>query len=443
MGVLQLQSRGKLYVVGIGAGKGLLTLKALKAIQDSDFIVGYKKYVEEISELIAGKKVVTTGMREEMKRVEIAVELAKSSVVSLVSGGDPSVYGILPFVFEFLMEKGIEIDIEVIPGVSAVNAVSSLLGCPISGDHVVISLSDLLVPWNVIESRLIYALHGDFVIAIYNPSSSSRRENLIRAMKLIYTERGDLPIGVVKNAFRDGQSVGIMRVSEIISNPKIVDMKTTLIVPNSETIVKNGRMFTPRKFSMKIAKMGAKTARAIEIAEKSSEILRKFVPGDSLKAEILRRCIATTGDPSFAELVQFHGDPEEGVRAIRDGARIIVDVKMVKSGLRMNSICATDFAEGENTKTAAGFKKISNLLEGSVVGIGNSPSAAIAVYEIAKDFGPRFIVATPVGFVNAEESKQMISSLGLPVITTRGSRGGSNVCAAILNCLIEYAERSD
>ncbi|MEM0203703.1 MAG: precorrin-3B C(17)-methyltransferase [Archaeoglobaceae archaeon] len=439
--MLRLQSQGKLYVVGIGAGKGLLTLKALEAIEKSEYIVGYKKYVEEISDLIKDKKLVTTGMREEMKRVEIAVELAKNSVVSLVSGGDPSIYGILPFVYEFLMEKNVDVDVEVIPGVSAVNAVSSLLGCPISGDHVVISLSDLLVPWNVIESRLVYALQGDFVIAIYNPSSSSRRGNLIRAMELIYALRGDVQIGVVRNAFRTGQSIAVMRVSEIIGNPEAIDMNTTLIVPNSETIVKNGKMFTPRK--SKVAKMGAKTSKAVEIAEKSSEILREFVPGDTLKDEILRRCIATTGDPSFAEIVQFKGDPEEGVKAIRDGARIIVDVKMVKVGLRTGSICATDFAEGDDTRTASGFRKIAKLIEGSVVAIGNSPSAAIAVYELAERYKPRFIVATPVGFVNAEESKLRISSLDLPSITTKGSKGGSNVCAAILNCLIEYAERSD
>lgn len=441
MGVSQLRSQGKLYVVGIGAGKGLLTLKALKAISESEYIVGYKKYVEEISEFIEGKKVITTGMREELKRVEIAVELARKSVTSLVSGGDPSVYGILPFVYEFLIEKGEEVEIEVIPGVSAVNAVSALLGCPVSGDHVVISLSDLLVPWNVIEARLVYALQGDFVIAIYNPSSSSRKGNLVKAMELVQALRGDLPIGVVKNAFRDGESVGIMRVSEILRNPEAIDMNTTLIIPSSETIVKNGKMFTPRR--SRVARMGAKTTKALEIAEKSSEILRKFVPGDTLRDEILRRCIATTGDPSFAEIVQFNGDPEEGVRAIRKGARIVVDVKMVKVALRTNCICATDFAEGEDTRTASGFRKIAKLVEGSVVAIGNSPSAAIAVYEIAKKYRPRFIVATPVGFVNAEESKQMISSLEVPSITTKGSKGGSSVCAAILNCLIEYAERSD
>ncbi|MEM3928495.1 MAG: cobalt-precorrin-8X methylmutase, partial [Archaeoglobaceae archaeon] len=106
------------------------------------------------------------------------------------------------------------------------------------------------------------------MIAIYNPSSSSRRGNLIRAMELIYALRGDVQIGVVRNAFRTGQSIAVMRVSEIIGNPEAIDMNTTLIVPNSETIVKNGKMFTPRK--SKVAKMGAKTSKAVEIAEKSS-----------------------------------------------------------------------------------------------------------------------------------------------------------------------------
>ncbi|MEM4472426.1 MAG: precorrin-3B C(17)-methyltransferase [Archaeoglobaceae archaeon] len=437
----QLRSRGKLYVVGIGAGKELITIKALKALEESEYVVGYEKYVKEISEFLKGKKVITTGMREEMRRVEIAVELAKESVVSLVSGGDPAIYGILPFLYEFLIKNDIELDVEVIPGVSASNAATALLGCPISGDHVVISLSDLLIPWSVIETRLTYALRGDFVIAIYNPSSSARRENLVKALNLISAERGDVQIGVVRNAFRDDQSVQIVRLSNLLKNLDIVDMNTILIIPNSETIVEKGKMFTPRKF--RAIKMGGMTKRAVEIVETSSEILKRIVPGDTLKDEILRRCIATTGDPNIKEFIRFKGDPEEGVDAIRKGSRIIVDVKMVKVGLRMNSICAMDFAGNEDTRVSSGFKSMEKLVEGSVIGIGNSPSAAMAVYEIAKRYKPRFIVATPVGFVNAREAKEMIASLDVPSITTVGTRGGSNICVAILNCLIEYAERSN
>lgn len=437
-----MQSQGKLYVVGIGAGKELITLKALKAIQDSEFIVGYRRYIEQISELIEGKEVISTGMREEMKRVEIAIELAKEKKVALISGGDPSIYGILPFVYEYILDRAIKIDIEVIPGVSAVNAVSSLLGCPISGDHVVISLSDLLVPWDLIERKLLYALRGDFVIAVYNPSSSAREKNLIKALNIVVAERGDIRIGVVKNAFRHSQSVTVIRATEIIENPELVDMNTTLIIPNSESFIYNNKIFTPRKSRREFSKLGAKTEKAIEIVEKGSEVLRKFVSGEGLREEILRRCIAATGDPTVKDILNFKGDPWEGVRALKENCRIIVDVNMVKAGLRRSAICAIDFSSENDTRTASGFKSLAKLLEGSVIGIGNSPSAAMAVYELANLYKPRFIVATPVGFVNAKESKEMIEYLDVPSITTKGTRGGSNVCVAILNCLIEYAERS-
>ena len=133
------------------------------------------------------------------------------------------------------------------------------------------------------------------------------------------------------------------------------------------------------------------------------------------------------------------------MRALRDGCRIIVDVKMVQVGLRRSSIVAVDFAddEKEDAKVSAGFKRLSHLIEGSIVGIGNSPLAAITVYELARKYKPKLIVATPPGFINAAEAKEMIRKLDVPSITTLGSRGGSNICVAIINCLIEYADRSN
>ena len=142
-----MQSQGKLYVIGIGPGDiDMLTLRALRAIEESEYIVGYKTYVERISLLIGEKKVITTGMRKEMERVRKAVELAKRSVVSLVTGGDPSIYGMLSPVIEYILRNGVDVNLEVIPGVSALNAASAILGSPISGDHAVVSLSDLLIP---------------------------------------------------------------------------------------------------------------------------------------------------------------------------------------------------------------------------------------------------------------------------------------------------------
>jgi len=445
-----LQSQGKLYVIGIGPGSTeLMTLKARKAIEESEYVVGYKTYIERVSDLLEGKKVITTPMRKEIERVEIALNLARHYVVSLVSGGDPSVYGILPLVIEYAVKNNIDVNIEVIPGVTAMSAASALLGSPVSGDHAVLSLSDLLVPWSQIEKRLIYALRGDFVIAIYNPSSRRRKENLKKALKIIRKFRGDVWVGIVKNAFRDGEEVEIRRVSEIKEDE--VDMNTILIVGNSETAVAGRIMYTPRGYSRKYSiqekqksRMGAETEEALKIATISEEILKSLHPEEGLKGDIIRRCIATTGEVSIRDVLRFKGDIYEGVRALKDDCRIIVDVHMVKAGLRRDSIAAVDFSSNDGgTKTASGLRNIRDLVEGSIVAIGNSPSAAIALYEIAQRYPPRFIVATPVGFVNAAESKEAIRSLEIPSITTEGTRGGSGICAAVVNCLIEHAERSD
>lgn len=440
-----MRSRGKLYVVGIGPGSvELMTLKALKAIEESEYVVGYESYIKMISGLLKEKKVVSTPMRRELERVKIAVELAREHVVSLISGGDPSIYGLLPLVVEYLAENEVDVDVEVVPGVTAASVASSLLGCAVSGDLAIISLSDLLTPWSVIESRLIHALAGDFVIAIYNPSSRSRETKFRRAVEIIRKFRGDAIVGVVRNATREGERVEVVRLSEL----RDVDMNTILIVGNSETRVVEfrgaKRMLTPRGYARKYAveKMGA-TGDATSIAEEGERILSEIHPEKGLRGDIVRRCIAATGDVSIRDVIRFVGDTYEGVRAIREGCRIITDVHMVRVALRRAAIAAIDFADGRGTRTASGLRNIAELVEGSLVAIGNSPSAAMALCEIAEKHEPRFIVATPVGFVNAAEAKEMIRELGIPSVTTEGSRGGSNVCAAIVNCLIEYAERPD
>ncbi len=450
-----MPSQGKLFVVGIGPGDAeLMTLKARRAIEESECVIGYETYIRRISELVEGKKVISTPMRREVDRVKTALEMAKNMVVALVSGGDPSIYGILPLVVEYAIKNGIEVEIEPVPGVSAVNAASSLLGSAISGDHAVVSLSDLLVPWNTVERRLIYALKGDFVVAIYNPSSRRRKPNLMKALKTIRAVRGECFVGVVKNAFREGETVKVMRLSELERRAGEVDMNTILIVGNSETVVDGGRMYTPRGYSRKyeiggddksvLHGMGASTREGRVIASKSCEILKKLHPEGGLRGEIVRRCIATTGDVGIRDFLKFRGDTEEGVRAIAESARIVTDVHMVAAGLRRDAIVAVDFAgDCSDTRTASGIRNLAELIEGSVVAIGNSPSAALALCEIAERYPPRFIVATPVGFVNAAESKELIRNLDVPSVTTSGSRGGSGICAAIVNVLIEYADRSD
>lgn len=146
---------------------------------------------------------------------------------------------------------------------------------------------------------------------------------------------------------------------------------------------------------------------------------------------------------TIKDVIRFVGDTEEGVRALRDGCRIIADVHMVRAGLRRDAIVAVDFARGDDTRTASGIRNLAEMIEGSLVAIGNSPSAAFALCEVAEKHPPRFIVATPVGFVNAAESKEMVRKLPVPSVTTEGPRGGSGICAAIVNCLIEHADRPD
>ncbi len=248
-----MPSQGKLYVVGIGPGcVDLLTLKAKRVIENSDYVIGHKTYLNLIRDIVKGK-VIESGMGREIERVKLAIELAKNSVVSLISGGDPNIYGIAPLVVEYIYlcnNNDNIVDFEIISGVTALSIASILLGSAISGDHAVISLSDLLTPWEVIENRLKKALEGDFVIAIYNPSSRRRRTNLEKALEIIMEYRGDIRIGVVKNACRDGEEVRIMRCSEILSSD-IVDMHTILIIPNSESVVNENVIITPRGYSRK------------------------------------------------------------------------------------------------------------------------------------------------------------------------------------------------
>jgi len=246
-----LRLRGKLYVVGIGPGDPeLLTLKAKRVLEESEFVLGHKTYVERIRHMVKGK-IIESKMGEEVERVKKAVQLARSHIVSLVSGGDPSIYGMASLVAEYVYSLGLDIDFEVIPGVTALCSASPLLGCAVSGDHAVVSLSDLLTPWEIIEKRLRNALEGDFVVVIYNPSSRKRTDKLVKAMEIVLEIRGNVPIGVVKNATRSGEEVFITYPEDIIRDPSKIDMHTILFVSNSETTILNGRMITPRGYSRK------------------------------------------------------------------------------------------------------------------------------------------------------------------------------------------------
>ena len=256
-----MRSRGKLYVVGIGPGDPeLLTLKALRVLKGSDYVLGHKTYIDMIRGIVEGK-IIESRMGEEVDRVKRALELAKYYVVSLVSGGDPSIYGMASLVAEMVYSEGLDVEFEVVPGVTAMCVASPLLGSAISGDVAVISLSDLLVPWDRIEKRLRHALEGDFVVAIYNPSSRRRKGNLVRAMEIVMEVRGNVPIGVVRNATREGEAVVITTPKGIMEDPDLVDMHTILFISNSETRIVDGMMITPRGYRWSSEHMEGKRRR--------------------------------------------------------------------------------------------------------------------------------------------------------------------------------------
>ncbi|AAO35340.1 precorrin-3B C17-methyltransferase [Clostridium tetani E88] len=237
---------GKLYVIGIGPG-GLdhMTLKAVKAIQESEIIVGYTKYIDMVKSLIENKEVVSTGMKGEVERCKKALELSKDKIVSIISTGDAGIYGMAGLILELKKDE----EVEIIPGVTASSSAASVLGSPIMHDNCNISLSDLMTPYELIKSRVELASKGDFVISLYNPRSKGRPHYLRECIDIIKKHRkGNTPIGVVKNALRDGEEVTITDLDNF--DDEIVDMFSIVIIGNSQSYIKEGKLITPRGYSL-------------------------------------------------------------------------------------------------------------------------------------------------------------------------------------------------
>lgn len=237
-----------LYIVGIGCGSAEgLTGEARDAIESSSLIVGYTVYNELLQPFFPGKKFYATGMKQEKERVIFALEQAVCGLdVSLVCSGDAGVYGMASLAFE-LAENYREVQIKVIAGVTAALSGAALLGSPLTNDFAVISLSDLLTPWDVIEKRVEGAASGDFAIALYNPMSHKRTENLRRACEIILKYRSaETPCGIAANIGREGESCRILTLGELQNS--VVDMFTTVFVGNSVTRVIDGKLVTPRGY---------------------------------------------------------------------------------------------------------------------------------------------------------------------------------------------------
>jgi len=248
----QSRSHGKLYIVGIGPGGiGHLTKKAQSALLESEYIIGNGTYLDQIALIIKDQKIIRSGMGGEVERARSAVELGKSHIVSIISGGDANVYGMAGLVLE-VVQKTEEIEIEVIPGVTAITAAASLLGAPLVNDFAVISLSDLLTPIEMIKRRLNSAAEADFVIAIYNPKSRNRKENFAWAIEIIRKYRNEnTPVGIVKSATRSGETVLATTLGRIMEYNDMIDMSTIVLIGNSESRLWKNRIITPRGYQRK------------------------------------------------------------------------------------------------------------------------------------------------------------------------------------------------
>lgn len=220
---------------------------------DSDVIVGYTRYVELVKPLIDGKEIFTTGMTFEVERCKKALEYARSGkTVAVVCSGDAGIYGMAGLILQLSMkEAATPVKIEVVPGIPAFVSAAAILGAPLMHDFASISLSDLLTDWDLIEKRVKAAAEADFVIALYNPKSSKRVEGLRKALSIISTVRSaSTPVGIVRNATREGQSAIISTLGTIEASLDDIDMLTILIVGNSSTLVSGGVMITPRGYEV-------------------------------------------------------------------------------------------------------------------------------------------------------------------------------------------------
>ncbi len=249
---------GKLFIVGVGPGHhDHMTFRAKKVIEESDTIVGYTTYVKLVQDLIAGKDVYEYAMTQEVERAQQCIDLAKEGkIVSLVSSGDPGIYGMAGLIYETLAESGWDpkngLQVEIVPGVSALNSCSAIIGSPLMTDFAVLSMSDLLVPWEIIVKRVEAAAQGDFVIVIYNPASKKRIHQLQETRKIILKYRKpSTPVAIIKGAYRESQTVVLTDLENLENHSDKLGMISTVIVGNSSTYNYKDLMINPRGYKSK------------------------------------------------------------------------------------------------------------------------------------------------------------------------------------------------
>ena len=453
---------GKIIITGIGPGsKEDITPAVLEAMQKADSIVGYKYYFQFIESYVKpGCECIDTGMKKERERAEQAFELAEQGkTVVVISSGDASIYGMAPLIYEMRNAHESDVEIETLPGISAFQKAASLLGAPIGHDMCIISLSDLMTPWEVIERRIKAAAGGDFVTAVYNPKSHGRYWQLYRLQELFLKVRSaNTPVGYVRQAGREEQEVKVTTLGDF--NPEDMDMFTVILIGNSQSYIADGKIITPRGYYRETPSEEAKPGQQIMIESFrtiSGELRRKDYPLDHKWA--LLHAIHTTADFEMEQILYTdEGAVETLYNKVRDGSlrTIVTDVTMVVSGIRKGALqrlgieakcylsdprVAELTLKEDCTRTQAGIRLAVEEHPDALFAFGNAPTALMELCElIRKDKAhPAGIIAAPVGFVHVCESKHMVKPFkDIPKIIIEGRKGGSNLAATLCNAILTF-----
>jgi len=453
-----------IYSIGIGPGNSeFLTPQASKALQNADIIVGYSYYIELIKEITKGKETIATGMKKEQDRANKAFEMAQKNYnVAVISSGDSGVYGMAALLWETKINNNIDIEIEVIPGISAMFVAAARFGAPLGHDFCSVSLSNLLTPWDHIEKRIIAAAQGDFVTAVYNPSSKGRFWQLMRFKELFLTCRSpETPVGIAKNAGREDEKLVVTKLKNI--DTSMVDMFSIIIVGNSQTKSFKDKLITPRGYFPEEAHSDDKIGRKI-MNQSFKKILPHIEPEkNSLEHNWLAlHCIHTTADFSLNNLLEINGDIVSKLHKAlysENPPAIITDVSMVTKGFRktiieklgitvkcyLNDERIKDIAEREQiTRTQAGIRLAVKEYPNAIFVFGNAPTALMELVKYVKSSkaNPLGVIAAPVGFVNVRESKWQVKygCPDIPQVIISGNKGGSSIAATIINAILSWDE---
>ena len=452
---------GRIIIAGIGPGSQEdITPAVLEVVQQADAIVGYKYYFQFIEPYVKkGCECIDTGMKKERERAEQAFLLAETGkTVVVISSGDAGLYGMAPLIYEMAEAKGSDITIETLPGISAFQKAASLLGAPIGHDTCIISLSDLMTPWEVIERRIKAAATGDFVTAIYNPKSHGRYWQLYRLQELFLMERSaDTPVGYVRQAGRPEQQVKVTTLGAF--DPEDIDMFTVVLIGNSQSYISGGKIITPRGYYRETATEGEKIGQniMIESFRTIASELKKDYPLDHKWA--LLHAIHTTADFDMEDIL--YTDPkavETLYNKVKDGTlkTIVTDVTMVTSGIRKGALSrlgveakcylsdprVAEMAQAQDiTRTQAGIRLAVEEHPDALFAFGNAPTALMELCDLIRKgkAQPAGIIAAPVGFVHVRESKHMVKPFrNIPKIIIEGRKGGSNLAATLCNAILTF-----